>query len=372
MKSLILLPEAEYYQRLLTTQRLMRERGLDGLIAFASYAERDGHVGYLTNHRISFPNVMSHIGMGFAAIVLSTEGECTLVAPMGYQRERVVNVDHANTGYNLVAELVSALRQRRLETKRIGLVGADVVPNEYYVALRQGVERAIFVKADDILENQRAVKSPAEVELLRKAARVADTALAAGLEVAREGAEDYEIELAARRAALTAGADFIPRVRVSSGKTITTLTWPMTSGRRLERGDFVYLDFIGWCSGYGFDNSRVTVVGKPSDAQRHYLEQLVAALDTMITQLKPGSDLSFAPAQQDGATVTPFAHGIGIEICETPWILNSGTVRLQPGMVLCVEPILSTPDFGGMAVEDTVVVTESGVEILNQCPRVFW
>jgi Xaa-Pro dipeptidase len=372
MNSLILLPEAEYYQRLLTTQRFMRERGLDGLVAFASYAERDGHIGYLTNHRISFPNVMSHIGMGFAAVVLSTEGECTLVAPMGYQRERVVNVDRTYTGYNLVSELVSAIRQKRLETKRIGLVGADVVPNEYYVALRQSVERAIFVKADDILENQRAVKSTAEIELLRNAAHIADTALAAGMDAAREGVEEYKIELAARRAALDAGADFIPRVRVSSGKTITTLTWPMTSGRKLESGDFVYLDFIGWAGGYGFDNSRVTVVGQPSDAQRSYLGQLMGALDAMIGQLKPEADLMFGPTQQDGMTMTPFAHGIGIEICETPWILNSGTITLQPGMVLCVEPILSTPDFGGMAVEDTVVVTENGVQILNQCPRVFW
>jgi Xaa-Pro aminopeptidase len=372
MKSLILLPESEYYQRLLTTQRLMRERGLDGLIAFASYAERDGHVGYLTNHRISFPNVMSHIGMGYAAVVLSTEGECALVAPMGYQRERVVNVDRSYTGYNLVTELISAVKQKHLETKRIGLVGLDVVPNEYYVALRQGVERSIFVKADDILEGQRAIKSQAEIELLRKAARIADVALTAGLEVVGEGVVDYEIELAARRAALAAGADFIPRVRVSSGKAITTLTWPMASGRQLENGDFVYLDFIGWGGGYGFDNSRVTVIGKPSDAQQDYLNQLVQALDTMIGQLKPETELTFNPTQHDGITITPFGHGIGIEICETPWILGSGAVRLEPGMVLCIEPIASTSDFGGMALEDTVAVTEDGVDILNQCPRVFW
>jgi Xaa-Pro aminopeptidase len=371
MSLMLPLSEGEFQQRIERTQRLMAERGLEGLIAFSSYAEREGHLCYLTNHRISFPNTMSHAGLGHAALVLPPKGKGTLVSPLGYEETKVVGIDQAKTGFQIVPEIVAALKEKDLDGKRLGVVGLDVIPTEYYERLKQTLPKVQFEPANDVLEGQRAIKSPAEIGLLRRAAHVADIALTAGMTKAREGVRRYEIEMAARMAALEAGADFIPRMRVSSGTKVITLCWPMSDAHPVAQGEFVFLDCIGFVSNYGFDNSRVKVIGEPTPEQRDYLDHLTEATAWMIGELKPGREIEFVTTYSRGRSVEIFAHGIGLEIAENPWITAHQRVTLSPGMVLCVEPTVRSPEFGGICIEDTVVITETGTEVLTQCPKVF-
>jgi len=366
------LPKSEFEQRMERTRNLMSEKGLDGLIAFSSYQERQGHVAYLTNHFISFPNVLSHVGFGYAAAVIPVNLPATLVAPMGYEANKVVGIDSAKVGFNFVGDLIAAMKEKGLVEGRIGVVGTDVIPVEYYHMLAEALPQAKLEPANDVLESQRILKSSAEIALLREAAHIADLGLQAGMEAVRKGVSQFDIELAARRAALDAGADFIPRVRIANGKTITTLGWPMVKDKKLKKGDLVYLDFIGWYGGYGFDNSRVTVVGKPTDAQKDYLEHLLEATEWMIEVLTPGKEIEFSYTESRARTIMPFGHGIGLEICENPWITLGRGVMLKPNMMVSIEPIVISREMGGMNIEDTVLVTETGIEVLNQCPRRFW
>jgi len=366
------LPTSEFLRRIERTQELLRKQDFKGLIAFSSYQERQGHVAYLTNHFIAFPNVMSHVGFGHAAVLLPEDNPPTLVAPMGYESEKVRGIDTAKTGFDFLADLTAAIKEKGLAASRLAIVGSDVLPAEYYHQLIVALPDASIEPANDLLESQRIHKSPAEIELLCEAAHIADIGLEAGMKAVRAGARPFEIELAARRAALEAGADFIPRVRVANGKTVSTLGWPMVRDHSLEKGDLVYLDFIGWYGGYGFDNSRVAVVGKPSDQQRDYLEHLVEATEWMIEVLKPGKEIEFVYTESRARTILPFGHGIGLEICENPWITLGRSVTLEPNMVVSIEPIVTSREIGGMSIEDTVLVTEDNIRVLNQCPRRFW
>ena len=369
----LLISKDEFETRLQHTQDLMKQKDLDGLIVFSGFQEREGHVSYLTNHHIAFPNVLSHVGLGHSALVLPLEGLGTLISPIGYEANKVVNIDVAKTGFVLVADILAAVKEKGLDSGRIGIVGMDVIPAEYYEIIKKSMGKATFEAANEIIEAMRLIKSPAEIELLRKAAWVADAALIAGMEAAREGATGHDVELAVRSAGLEAGADFIPRVRVSTGPKLQALNWPMATRKKIAKDDFVYLDVIGWAGGYGFDNSRIKVVGKPTDEQRSYLDHVVEATEWMIGVLKPGARLGFVMTMSRERQIVAFGHGIGLEICENPWLTLAPTKTLiEPNMVLCIEPNVTDRKFGGMCIEDMVAITDTGIEVLNRCPRVLW
>lgn len=364
-----IISQGEYKLRLNRLQEQMAQKKLGALLAFSGFQEREGHVAYLCNHRNSIPNVVSHQGWGHAALVIPAQGEAVLVAPGGYEADKVTNIAGARTGASLVSETLRAMDSLDICSGKVGVAGLDVIPAEYYLQLAKSARQVTLEKADELLENLRLVKSPAEIEILRQAAHAADAGLKAALEVALPGMYGYEIEQRARDAAAEAGADFVSRVRVCSGKCIHPHIWPQVDRRRLEQGDLVFINLVGMVMGYGFDCSRAAVAGKADLEQLDYLQHLAEATDWMINRLKPGSETFFL-AESRGRVITARAHGIGLEIVEMPWVEISKPVKLKPGMVLCVEPMITSTRFGSMSVEDMVVITEDGVQTLNQLPRV--
>jgi len=368
----LFITKQEFERRLESVQDLMKQRALEGLIIFSGFQEREGHVCYLTNHRNPFPNGLSHKGMGYSAFVLAAEGLGILISPFGYEANKVVNIDIVETGFSFVPNLVAAAKKKGLDGKRIGIVGMDIIPAEYYDGITGALGKATFEIANDILENIRCIKSPAEIELLRNAAKIADAALLAGMEAACEGATSHVVELATRKAALETGADFIPRIHVSIGHKIETLIWPITTKQRIEKRDFVHLKVVGWAGGYGFSNSRIKFVGKPNGDQKSFLDQVVEATEWMISLMRPRAQLGFVLSLHRDRRILPSGHGIGLEISENPWlIMGCNKVCIETNVVLCINPTVIDKKFGGMYIEDTVLVTGTGVEVLNQCPRVL-
>jgi len=366
------LSEGEFEARRGATRRLLGELSLDALVAFSSYQERDGHVAYLTNHRIALPDVQSHLGLGHAAFVLPVDGKTTLVSPLGCCRETLSGVDEVKTGPDLVEELTAAVRRSGLEGSSIGIAGTDVLPAEYFLRFEAALVGATVRPADDLLESQRMVKSAAEVALLRRAAHVADAGLRAALETTHQGVSEREIELAVRREVAALDADSVPRVRIASGKTIRSSSWPAVGARRLQDGDLVRVDLAGWYGGYAFSGSRVTCVGKPSVEQRRCLDHAAEATEWMTTALRTDSPVRFVYTESRGRSIIPFGHGIGLEACERPWLTMGAEVALRPSMVLCIGPTLVAPGLGDVSIADMVLVTKTGVEVLSESPRVVW
>ncbi|MEM3191723.1 MAG: Xaa-Pro peptidase family protein [Conexivisphaerales archaeon] len=366
------IPKEEFEGRRKKVQEEMRKGGYEGLIIFSGYVEREGHVCYLTNHHSSFPNVMSHKGLGYSAYVLPSEGEGVLVAPFGYEEDKVVGIDSAQTGVNLVEGLKSAISNTKLSGKKLGLIGLDVIPAEYYLNLTDYLGKKPEC-VDYIEENLRAVKSEAELRILRESAKVADAGLQAAMEAVKEGKKEWEIATAASNASIQAGADMVARVRISSGKHLSSLRWPMASNREIQKGDFVYIDLIGFYKNYGFDVQRITTVGEATPEQRAALNQAKEAEDWIIDLMKPGRMVKLIKASSRGFKIDPFMHGIGLEICETPSCMLAGSsFKVQEHMVLCVEPSAGNTSFGDLALEDMIEVTSQGPRILNTYTRELW
>ncbi len=374
--------KGEFLKRVEHTKQLAQDRGIDGLLVFSGYCEREGNVGYLVGHRIGFPyaNVSKDVkGLGYSALVLPVgDTHSVLIAPFGYSQDSVVGVGSVKTGLNIVREVVDSIKNRGLNGRKIGVVGTDIVPVSFYEEIRESLATTIFEPADDILTNQRMIKSSSELKILRKSAEIAEKALTA-LDSLKAGMTEREIAQTVSGIAYDEGADYVARVKVHSPHGFQGIKWPLASERKVEKADVVYVDLIGWYHGYAFDVSRGATVGDPTEQQKRLFEASVQATDRLLGAMRPGvtpdqaisTALEFLESQD--VRVFPFGHGIGIEVVELPFVVSGwADIQLKENMVLCIEPRIEIAGVGTMCVEQELVVTQDGPEMLTGRPSQFW
>ncbi|MDR5708529.1 MAG: M24 family metallopeptidase [Armatimonadota bacterium] len=378
-----MIPREEYRERQERARAGMRSLGLRALVVVSGpFYERPGDVAYLCGHLPPFPTSESEppfSGIGYAAAVLDGQEVVLLVDTPRYRADRVV-ADAVRVSPDLWGTLEEILRERAV--REVGVAGTDVAPVEMVLRL----QRAGFstIPADGVLRSLRRRKSAAEVELLRRAAASAREGLLAAAAACAVGASEQEVCAAGMAAALRAGADFVRYLRVHSGPwSAWTTRWPPATDRRLMKSDLVLLDLVGAREGYAFDVLRTTLVGFDLlPWQRDLLEATRRALARALATIRPGvrvhEVVAAALRTYEEAGLAEYAstfvgHGIGLETVEAPYLWPGSEVRLEEGMVLCVEPAVSLPDRGGASIEEEVAVTPEGCEVLTSgIPRRLW
>jgi Xaa-Pro dipeptidase len=274
------------------------------------------------------------------------------------------------------ADVVEVLRDRGLENERIGVDRLDAYG---FLALQAaGVH---LVPAQLALEQARAVKGAAEIELVRRSVAVADAAVAGLHSALRPGMTENEAwgELLGRAFAL--GAEFSECRLLASGPR-TNPWFREASDRPVERGDLLAFDtdLIG-PAGYLADLSRTYLVGstKPSARQRRLYADAQAFLAEIISELKPGAALDEVgerlsrrlPAAYHAERYPFIAHGSGLSD-EYPVIAfaDHHAGELEDGMVLSVEAYVGVEgEDEGVKLEEQVLVTSAGVEVLSDAPH---
>lgn len=377
MSNEIKIPHSEFKERVKRTQRILIDKGFEGLVAISSYCEREGNVCYLTNHHTSFPPINddeSVMGWGNSAVVLALNGGPILIAPLFYREDMIVGVEEVKTDKNLPKMIAEAIISKGLKG-RIALIGSDIIPLSIYRELNRLLPQVKFEPADEILINQRMIKSDSEIKLMREACRIADLALEECMKAVKPGVSENELGIIARKVALEAGADYIVRDRVYSGPWAGKQRWPFTTNRKVKDGELVYVDLVGWYKNYAFDMLRTRVAGRMSKDQAHLIKIAQQCTDYMINLLRPGVSVKqiylkvaefMSEMKIQGG---PSGHGMGIEVVEKPIFHQNNDTILKPAMILCIEPKATIPNIGTARFEEEVLITESGFEILSHCPR---
>jgi Xaa-Pro aminopeptidase len=330
-------------------------------------------LAYLTNHFPPFPATEFDgpiRGLGHGVFVLPVEGPATLVVDGGFYRDDLVVADEVRVAADLPAGTAAALRDLGLASATVGLVGEDIMPLAFFGELLDEVPDLDLCPNEGLIARQRIVKSQAEQSLLRQAAKVAGVGLRAAIEEIRPGVTERQVCAAGTAAALTAGADFVRYLRVHSGLwSAWPSRWPQATERVIEAGDMVTLDIIGAYRGYGFDVLRTTVCGEASPETRRLLEAASLATERAVDAARAGATAEAVRRAGCQALIEAgfghhlpgFAgHGIGLETVEAPQLRAGVETRLEPGMVLCIEPGLFIQGVGGACIEQEVIVAESG------------
>ena len=147
-------------------------------------------------------------------------------------------------------------------------------------------------------------------------------------------------------------------------------------------GDLVVLDFGGFLDGYCCDLTRTVALGTPSPEARRVYTAVLDAQAAAIAAVKPGIEASAVDAAARALLTTRglgeafghgTGHGLGLDVHEDPRVgkprVDSPSVRLEAGMVVTIEPGAYLPGWGGVRIEDDILVTDTGCEVLTRVPR---
>ena len=239
-----------------------------------------------------------------------------------------------------------------------------------------------FRSTERVVEQARLIKDTAEIETLREAARrLSDVATAAFAGV-REGVSERHVAGVIESAMRAAGYERVAFDTIVGSGPNAALPHYRAGDRMLSSGDLVVLDFGGVLDGYCCDLTRTVSIGSPSAEARQLHAAVFDAQHAALAAVRPGVETSVVDAAarsvlEEHGLGAAFGHGtghgLGLDIHEEPRITwprpDVPSVMLAPGMVFTIEPGAYLSGFGGVRIEDDVLVTETGCEVLTSVPR---
>lgn len=351
------IPDSEFQARLARTAQLTKEAGVDILLVHSNEADF-ANVRYLSDYWPLFESAGVLVAPdGSAKLLIGPESETFArsrtkipdVRKLVEYRESAepdyptIKVDHFR---ELILEMIGH------EPKKIGLAGWAIFALPVFQSLREAFPQAELVKADNVMFQQRAIKSPAEIACLTEAFRIARAATDEVLRRIRPGMTELEIAGISQSVIYAEGAEFegLPQYVLSgpsSGHAIGRAGY-----RQIQKGDIVQLNLSARVHGYSASVGVPVSLGKPSDAARKLLEFGLKAHAFTRTLLQPGR-----PAREVAIRYDEFVknegfgeyqlygpcHGIGMIEVERPWIETTSTYDLQPGMTFQIDTYFYSP-----------------------------
>jgi Xaa-Pro aminopeptidase len=272
---------------------------------------------------------------------------------------------------NAIALFADMLQDMGLTKGRLGIEMA-YLPVAYSDSLMERMPQVKFVDASSVFEYARLVKTPAEIELCRLAAYYSDKAIHTAFATAKAGDTEKEVVNQMRAVALKLGADDLVHGNLHAGLHSTVVhSWPLE--KPLQAGEVVHIDFGAIFGGYCSDLSRNAVVNGAKPEQEAIYGHLWEIEQLVFEHMRPGSIVGqlFSLAQQrfeKYGLVYPWGtlgHSIGLKVHEGFEIVDGSEQVLETGMVVNVEPSHIEQGDARYHLEDTVLITKDGIELLS-------
>lgn len=259
-----------------------------------------------------------------------------------------------------------------VEGKKIGV--NDGIRAIDILDIKECIEVSFF-NASSILEEMRLIKSKEEGDLLRKAGQIADTVMGKLLDYIRPGLTERDIKKKIEELFMECGGEGLSFDSIVASGPNTSRPHYNKDSRVIEEQDVIIIDMGCRYKGFCSDMSRTVFVGEPTEEQRKIFDIVVRANTNAEMLVKPGVtceevDLAARSIIREEGYGQYFlnrtGHGIGLAVHEGPYIKEGNTLVLREGMSFSVEPGIYMAGRYGMRVEDIVLVTKDGHEVLNK------
>ncbi len=349
---------------LIRLERLRHEMNKQGIPAF------------LITHPINRKYMTGFTGS--SGIALVTQEKAVLFTDFRYmtqapqQAQYFEVIEHQQ---NVIHSILSTLHQ--WDIKSLGFEEQHVTYKEYSSYSKQlvGIE---LHSTHQIVEMIRQIKDDFELRILQEAADLADQTFTHILNYIKPGVSERKIALELEFFMRNHGATSSSfEIIVASGER-SALPHGTASERILQNNEFVKLDFGAYYKGYCSDLTRTIVLGRPQAKHQEIYNIVLEAQQHALECIRPGMTGREADAlTRDVIKRYGYndyfghgtGHGIGMEIHEEPRLSIKSETELMPGMTVTVEPGIYLPSFGGVRIEDDIVITEKGVKLLTHSTK---
>ena len=339
-------------------KRLMegvRDEGLDAYIVYGS-----ANIYYLTHST----------GGG---ILLIAEGESTLYTPklnypMAREQVDVCEVEPYKGERELMELLLKGLRGA-VE------IGYNTLPLSTYQRLRESLKGAELREASELLWRMRRVKDGDELRLMRRAGELADIGMEAAREALRPGVREHEVAAEIAHSMMREGAEGLAFQPIVASGPRSAYPHGGVSDRRIGSGELIVVDIGAIYREYRSDITRTFIVGDAPERMREIYSVVLEAHLRAMEALRPGVEARrvdgvareiISSAGYGGYFIHSLGHGVGLEVHEPPRLSEDSEDILEAGNVVTDEPGIYIPGYGGVRIEDTVHITDSGVERLTR------
>ena len=292
----------------------------------------------------------------------------------GIQAEAEVQDAQVQVTDKPLQTLGQLLEQFRI--KRLGIEARHLTVADYNSLKKALLNTAHVIASHDLVENLRQVKEAQEIKNIKKAVKIAAQAFADIQECIAPGISEKELAGKLECALRERGSEKSPfEIIVASGRR-SAMPHAVSSEKRLAEGELVIFDFGATLDGYNADISRTLVLGNtPSSEQKRIYRAVAKAQSTGIKAIKPGVRSNQVDKTARGVIEKAgygeyfnhsSGHGIGLQVHEAPRISQADKTVLQEGMVFTMEPGVYLPELGGVRIEDMVLVTGNGCQVLTK------
>ncbi|MDO4344575.1 MAG: aminopeptidase P family protein [Eubacteriales bacterium] len=345
------------------TYALMKEKGLDAIVV------SDGaNMRYLSGFR----GATGYLYISEKRRVLMTDARYTTAA-----REEAPDFEVQDPGNaRNYGELLNGLMEED-QAKNVGFEEKYMLYGTYQ-KLSKACNGRLNTELGDSLDRLRSIKTEQEIAYMEKAEAIGDQAFSHILTVLKPGMTELEVAAELEYFMKMHGAEKLSFETIVASGPNSALPHAMPSTRKIEKGDFVTMDFGCVYNGYCSDMTRTVVMGKASDKQKEIygivLEAQQEGLDCATADLR-GCDVDryarevIARAGYWKYFGHGLGHSVGLYIHEDPRLSPTCEETLRPYMVETVEPGIYLPGFGGVRIEDMVMITEGYCVNLTHSPK---
>jgi Xaa-Pro aminopeptidase len=235
-----------------------------------------------------------------------------------------------------------------------------------------------LVPVKELVEEMGLVKEEGEIENIRQAVGISDGIFGEIVDFLRPGLGEVEVCAEIEYRMRKKGSERLPFDAIVVSGARSALPHGQPTKKRLQGGDLVTMDYGARVGGYCSDFTRTVVLGQASEKQREIYQVCLRAQEEAEAAAKAG----MTAVELDGVARQIIAdagygdnfghglgHGLGLEVHEGPRLSPKGQGRLEPGMVVTIEPGIYLPQVGGVRIEDVVVIREDGCEVLTKASK---